>query len=56
VDEDQVRFARRLIDGGVDVIHGHSSHDLRPVEVYRGRLILYGCGDCIDDYEGISGH
>jgi len=19
-------------------------------------LILYGCGDCIDDYEGISGH
>jgi len=56
VDEDQVRFARRLIDGGVDVIHGHSSHHPRPVEVYRGRLILYGCGDCIDDYEGISGH
>jgi len=26
------------------------------VEVYRGRLILYGCGDCINDYEGISGH
>src|SRR5215472_10131505 len=25
VDGDQVRFARRLIDGGVDVIHGHSS-------------------------------
>ena len=56
VDEDQVRFARRLIDGGADVIHGHSSHHPRPVEVYRGRLILYGCGDCIDDYEGISGH
>ena len=56
VGEDQVRFARRLIDGGVDVIHGHSSHHPRPVEVYRGRLILYGCGDCIDDYEGISGY
>jgi len=56
VDDDQVRFARRLIDGGVDVIHGHSSHHPRPVEVYRGRLILYGCGDCVDDYEGISGH
>ncbi len=56
VDDDQVRFARRLIDGGVDVIHGHSSHHPRPVEVYRGKLILYGCGDCIDDYEGISGH
>ncbi len=56
VDAGQVRFARRLIDGGVDLIHGHSSHHPRPVEVYRGKLILYGCGDCIDDYEGISGY
>jgi len=56
VDRDQVAFARRLIDGGVDVIHGHSSHHPRPIEVYRGKLILYGCGDCIDDYEGITGH
>jgi poly-gamma-glutamate capsule biosynthesis protein CapA/YwtB (metallophosphatase superfamily) len=56
VDGDQPRFACRLIDGGVDVIHGHSSHHPRPVQVYRGKLILYGCGDCIDDYEGISGH
>jgi poly-gamma-glutamate synthesis protein (capsule biosynthesis protein) len=36
------------------VIHGHSSHHPRPIEVYRGRLILYGCGDLINDYEGIS--
>ncbi len=56
VDHDQVRFARRLIDGGVDVIHGHSSHHPRPVEVYRGKLVLYGCGDFIDDYEGIGGY
>jgi poly-gamma-glutamate synthesis protein (capsule biosynthesis protein) len=56
VDPDQVRFARRLIDGGVDLVHGHSSHHPRPIEVYRGKLILYGCGDCIDDYEGITGH
>ena len=56
VDGEQVRFAHRLIDGGVDLVHGHSSHHPRPVEVYRGKLILYGCGDCIDDYEGISGH
>jgi poly-gamma-glutamate capsule biosynthesis protein CapA/YwtB (metallophosphatase superfamily) len=53
---DQIRFAHALVDGGVDVVHGHSSHHPRPVEVYRGRLILYGCGDFIDDYEGISGH
>jgi len=51
----QVRFAHRLIDSGVDVIHGHSSHHPRPVEVYRNRLVLYGCGDLINDYEGIAG-
>lgn len=56
VGSDQVAFARQLIDGGVDLIHGHSSHHPRPVEVYRGKLVLYGCGDCIDDYEGITGH
>lgn len=49
------RFAYRLIDGGVDIVHGHSSHHPRPIEVYRKRLILYGCGDLLDDYEGISG-
>lgn len=26
------------------------------MEVYRGRLILFGCGDFINDYEGIHGH
>lgn len=56
VTPDQARFARRLIDGGISLIHGHSCHHPCPVEVYRGRLILYGCGDCIDDYEGISGY
>jgi poly-gamma-glutamate capsule biosynthesis protein CapA/YwtB (metallophosphatase superfamily) len=56
VPGDQVRFAHRLIDGGISLIHGHSSHHPRPAEVYRGRLILYGCGDCINDYEGISGY
>jgi poly-gamma-glutamate synthesis protein (capsule biosynthesis protein) len=49
-------FARGLIDAGVDVIHGHSSHHPLPVEVYRDRLILYGCGDLINDYEGIGGY
>jgi poly-gamma-glutamate capsule biosynthesis protein CapA/YwtB (metallophosphatase superfamily) len=56
VETDQVRFAHRLIDSGVDLVHGHSSHHPRPIEVYRGKLILYGCGDLVDDYEGISGH
>ncbi len=50
-------FARGLIDeAGVDVVHGHSSHHARGIEVYRGRPILYGCGDLINDYEGIAGY
>jgi poly-gamma-glutamate synthesis protein (capsule biosynthesis protein) len=57
VSREEVRFARRLIDtGGVDVVHGHSSHHIKGIEVYQGRLILYGCGDFLNDYEGIRGH
>jgi poly-gamma-glutamate synthesis protein (capsule biosynthesis protein) len=56
VPRDQARFAHWLIDGGVDVVHGHSSHHPRPLEVYRNRLILYGCGDFLNDYEGIQGY
>jgi poly-gamma-glutamate synthesis protein (capsule biosynthesis protein) len=56
VPRDQVRFAHRLVDGGVDVVHGHSSHHPRPVEIHHGRPVLYGCGDLINDYEGIGGY
>jgi poly-gamma-glutamate capsule biosynthesis protein CapA/YwtB (metallophosphatase superfamily) len=56
VGSEQVRLAHRLVDAGADVVHGHSSHHPRPIEVYRNRLILYGCGDLVDDYEGIGGY
>lgn len=56
VPEDQIRFAHALIDNGVDLVHGHSSHHPRPLEIYHHKLVLYGCGDLIDDYEGIGGH
>lgn len=53
----QRQFAHGLIDAaGIDVVYGHSSHHVKGIEVYRGRLILYGCGDFLTDYEGISGH
>lgn len=52
----QVRFAHALVDEGVDIVHGHSSHHPRPLEAYRDRLVLYGCGDLVDDYEGIGGY
>lgn len=54
---DQRAFAHRLVDSGaIDIVHGHSSHHSKAVEVHRGKLILYGCGDFIDDYEGIEGY
>ncbi|MCC6553252.1 MAG: CapA family protein [Polyangiaceae bacterium] len=53
---EHVRFAHRLVDGGVDLVHGHSSHHPRPIEAHEGKLILYGCGDFLNDYEGIAGH
>lgn len=53
----QRRFAHQMIDlAGVDVVYGHSSHHFKGIEVYRGKLILYGCGDFLNDYEGIGGH
>lgn len=57
VPRQQRTFARALIDeAGVDVVHGHSSHHPKGIEVYNGRPILYGCGDFLNDYEGISGY
>jgi poly-gamma-glutamate synthesis protein (capsule biosynthesis protein) len=50
-------FAHALIDRcAVDVVHGHSSHHPLGIEVYRERPILYGCGDFLNDYEGIAGY
>jgi poly-gamma-glutamate synthesis protein (capsule biosynthesis protein) len=57
VSDERRRFAHQLVDvAGVDIVHGHSSHHPQPIEVYRGKLILYGCGDLLNDYEGISGY
>jgi poly-gamma-glutamate capsule biosynthesis protein CapA/YwtB (metallophosphatase superfamily) len=54
---DFMEFAHELIDkAGVDVIHGHSSHHVKGIEVYKDKPIIYGCGDFLDDYEGISGY
>ena len=57
VPDEQRSFARALIDkADVSIVHGHSSHHPRAIEIYRDRLILYGCGDFLNDYEGIRGY
>jgi len=57
VSEEQRAFAHHLIDeAGVDIVHGHSSHHAKGIEVYREKLVCYGCGDFLNDYEGIAGY
>jgi poly-gamma-glutamate synthesis protein (capsule biosynthesis protein) len=57
IPDEQRRFAHRLIaEASVDIVHGHSSHHPKGIEVYRERPIIYGCGDLLNDYEGIRGH
>jgi poly-gamma-glutamate capsule biosynthesis protein CapA/YwtB (metallophosphatase superfamily) len=57
IPPEQSGFARQLIDeAGVDVVHGHSSHHVKGIEVYQGKPIIYGAGDFLNEYEGIGGY
>jgi poly-gamma-glutamate capsule biosynthesis protein CapA/YwtB (metallophosphatase superfamily) len=57
IPEEHRRFAQALIDrASVDLVHGHSSHHPKGIEIHGGRLVLYGCGDFLNDYEGIGGN
>jgi poly-gamma-glutamate synthesis protein (capsule biosynthesis protein) len=48
--EYQRPLAHALIDAGADVICGHHPHMLHPIEVYRGKPILYSLGNFL--FEG----
>lgn len=57
IPPEQTEFAHGLIDeAGVDLVHGHSSHHVKALEVHSGKLIIYGCGDLLTDYEGIESY
>jgi poly-gamma-glutamate synthesis protein (capsule biosynthesis protein) len=45
----QRRLAHAAIDAGADLILGHHPHVAQPVEVYRGRPIVYSLGNCLFD-------
>jgi len=45
-----VVFAHALIDAGASLVFGHSSHVFRGIDFYKGRPILYGAGNFVDDY------
>ncbi|MHA6265217.1 CapA family protein [Arenibacterium sp. CAU 1754] len=48
-------LAEAVVAQGVDLVFGHSSHHPRAAAVRAGRLVLFGAGDLVNDYEGISG-
>ncbi len=57
VTSEECRFAHALIDiAHASIVYGHSSHHPKGIELFQNRLILYGCGDFLNDYEGIHGY
>lgn len=57
IPKEHAVFARNMVaQAGVHIIYGHSSHHIKAIEVYKGSLIIYGCGDFINDYEGIKNY
>lgn len=45
----EIRLGRALIDAGVDVVVGHHSHLLWPIERYKNGLIFYSLGNFVFD-------
>jgi len=45
----QTRLGRALIDAGANVIMGHHTHLLQPVQAYKEGLILYNMGNLVFD-------
>jgi poly-gamma-glutamate capsule biosynthesis protein CapA/YwtB (metallophosphatase superfamily) len=50
---DVVEFAHAMIDAGADIVLGHGPHVVRPMEIYKDRLIAYSLGN-FATYYGIS--
>jgi len=47
----QIELAHMFVDEGADIILGHHSHTLQPVEIYRDKIIAYSLGNFIFDME-----
>jgi poly-gamma-glutamate capsule biosynthesis protein CapA/YwtB (metallophosphatase superfamily) len=46
----QRQRARELVEGGADLVAGHSAHVFHGAGRADGRLVLYDLGDALDDY------
>ncbi len=46
---EQIQMAHRFVNHGTDIIIGHHTHVLQPVEIYQGKIIAYSLGNFIFD-------
>jgi len=47
-------FAKECIDAGADAILGHGPHELRGIEIYKGKPIFYSLGNFIFQTETVG--
>lgn len=47
-------FSRACVDAGADVIIGHGPHELRGIEVYKGKVIFYSLGNFLFETETVG--
>ena len=45
ITDEQQQFGHMLCDNGADIILGHHSHTLQPIEYYNGSMIFYSLGN-----------
>ena len=45
-NSNQIRLGRLTIDAGADLVLGHHSHRVNPIECYNGRYIVYSLANC----------
>lgn len=48
------RFARECLDTGADAVIGHGPHELRGIEIYKGKPIFYSLGNFIFETETVD--
>lgn len=47
-------FSRRCIDAGADAVIGHGPHELRGIEIYKGKPIFYSLGNFLFETETVA--
>lgn len=43
----QIPLGRATIDAGADLVLGHHSHRIQPIEFYNGKYIVYSLANCV---------